>query len=202
MTTEKAGSKEKALMLMAVIILVFVYGAIILKFIAKFFYENETNIDFVLFMIEYNNLLYYFVCGGLTLAASLFVYKASKNAYNVSRLSVIVLAIAAFGNMTIDFTQAYGFFRKMDFLKGSERHILQELVVQNNLPIGYIEDVPDELRICLDKEFKGEICKILFERFLIKEKNREKEEEKARSLREKEEMELSDNYNQLLQKTK
>ena len=78
----------------------------------------------------------------------------------------------------------------MDSLKDSERHILQELVVQNNLPIGYIGDVPDELRICLDKEFKGEICNILFDRFLTKEKKKEKE------------MELMENYNQLLQQIK
>ncbi|WP_110558721.1 hypothetical protein [Helicobacter cinaedi] len=63
MTTEKTGSKERILvfrilMFMAVIILAFAYGLMVLKLIAKFSYENETNIDFVLFMIEYNKLLF------------------------------------------------------------------------------------------------------------------------------------------------
>lgn len=205
--TEKAQNKERALKifltLMAVIAMLLACGVLVLKIIAKFSYEDNTNIEFVLFMIEYNSLLNRVTYGGLSLVLLLIFLELrediTKGVGTLFVLALILMIIVIAGNFVIDVNKAYGWGARIELLKASERKVLQDIVFQNNLPIGYIDDAPDELRICFDKEFKGEICKILFDRLLAEEKNKDKEKEALQSLEERKAEALTENYNRLKQ---
>lgn len=205
--TEKAQNKERALKifltLMAVIAMLLACGVLVLKIIAKFSYEDNTNIEFVLFMIEYNSLLNRVTYGGLSLVLLLIFLELrediTKGVGTLFALALILVIIVITGNLVIDVNKAYGWGARIELLKASERKVLQDIVFQNNLPIGYIDDAPDELRICFDKEFKGEICKILFDRLLTKKKNKDKEKEALQSLEERKAEALTENYNRLKQ---
>ena len=205
--TEKAQNKERALKifltLMAVIAMLLACGVLVLKIIAKFSYEDNTNIEFVLFMIEYNSLLNRVTYGGLSLVLLLIFLELrediTKGVGTLFVLALILVIIVITGNLVIDANKAYGWGARIELLKASERKVLQDIVFQNNLPIGYIDDAPDELRICFDKEFKGEICKILFDRLLTKKKNKDKEKEALQSLEERKAEALTENYNRLKQ---
>lgn len=205
--TEKAQNKERALKifltLMAVIAMLLACGVLVLKIIAKFSYEDNTNIEFVLFMIEYNSLLNRVTYGGLSLVLLLIFLELrediTKGVGTLFVLALILVIIVITGNLVIDVNKAYGWGARIELLKASERKVLQDIVFQNNLPIGYIDDAPDELRICFDKEFKGEICKILFDRLLTKKKNKDKEKETLQSLEERKAEALTENYNRLKQ---
>ena len=204
---EKAQNKERALKifltLMAVIAMLLACGVLVLKIIAKFSYEDNTNIEFVLFMIEYNSLLNRVTYGGLSLVLLLIFLELrediTKGVGTLFVLALILVIIVITGNLVIDVNKAYGWGARIELLKASERKVLQDIVFQNNLPIGYIDDAPDELRICFDKEFKGEICKILFDRLLTKKKNKDKEKETLQSLEERKAEALTENYNRLKQ---
>ena len=204
--TEKAQNKERALKifltLMAVIAMLLACGVLVLKIIAKFSYEDNTNIEFVLFMIEYNSLLNRVTYGGLSLVLLLIFLELrediTKGVGTLFVLALILVIIVIAGNFVIDVNKAYGWGARIELLKASERKVLQDIVFQNNLPIGYIDDAPDELRICFDKEFKGEICKILFDRLLTKKKNKDKEKEALQSLEERKAEALTENYNRLV----
>ncbi|WP_034588013.1 hypothetical protein [Helicobacter magdeburgensis] len=205
--TEKAQNKERVLKifltLMAVIAMLLACGVLVLKIIAKFSYEDNTNIEFVLFMIEYNSLLNRVTYGGLSLVLLLIFFELrediTKGVGTLFVLALILVIIVIVGNFVIDLNKAYGGGARIELLKASERKVLQDIVFQNNLPIGYIDDAPDELRICFDKEFKGEICKILFDRLLTKKKNKDKEKEALQSLEERKAEALTENYNRLKQ---
>ncbi|TLD93379.1 hypothetical protein LS74_001215 [Helicobacter magdeburgensis] len=191
------------LTLMAVIAMLLACGVLVLKIIAKFSYEDNTNIEFVLFMIEYNSLLNRVTYGGLSLVLLLIFFELrediTKGVGTLFVLALILVIIVIVGNFVIDLNKAYGGGARIELLKASERKVLQDIVFQNNLPIGYIDDAPDELRICFDKEFKGEICKILFDRLLTKKKNKDKEKEALQSLEERKAEALTENYNRLKQ---
>ncbi|CAM3423496.1 hypothetical protein [Helicobacter labetoulli] len=205
--TEKAQNKERVLKifltLMAVIAMLLACGVLVLKIIAKFSYEDNTNIEFVLFMIEYDRLLNRIAYGGLSLVLLLIFFRLRENIIQgvdtLSTLALMLVITVSAGNVVIDANKAYGWGARMELLKASERKVLQDIVFQNNLIIKYLDDAPDELRICFDKEFKGEICKILFDRFLAKEKNKDKEKEALRSLEERKAEALTENYNRLKQ---
>ncbi len=99
-------------------------------------------------------------------------------------------------------------------LQEKENKIIQDLleqgkITEESLITGWFDEEikpPAELAVCFDKEFEGELCSILFEKLLAEERikieARNEARKTAQATKEKQENKLSDNYSQLLQKTK
>lgn len=48
--------------------------------------------------------------------------------------------------------------------------MIQDLIEQGKMTKASLYNIPNELAVCFDKKFEGELCNILFERFLAKER--------------------------------
>ena len=178
------------------------YGIIALEIVAKFSYEKNTNTDIVLFVIEYQTLLNALIVGILVLLIAFCIF-CFVELNQIPFLLIAIVLIALCGNF---FTYKTPYVE----LQEKENRIIQDLINQGkiteeSLKAGFFdEDIkpPAELAVCFDKKFEGELCSILFDKLLTKEKVKieaqTKEKEALQSLKERNEKELVENYNKML----
>lgn len=210
MTTEKTNNKTTIgdildmliTLLIMLMPIIFLYGIIALEIVANISYENNTNIDLVLFVIEYQTLLNILLVGALLFCIAFGVaYSQATNQMPWFLIPIILIALSL--NL---FTYKTPYVE----LQEKENRIIQDLINQGkiteeSLKAGFFDEdikLPAELAVCFDKKFEGELCSILFDKLLTKEKVKieaqTKEKEALQSLKERNEKELVENYNKML----
>lgn len=189
-------------------------------------YENDVNVDFVVFTIEHYVAIFLtiiilpVVCGWLIgwLISPYCSFKQEDGIFLFTMVGgfVYVLIITIFALYTIDNSH----------ITKEQRDIIVDLVKQEKISkqsveagfytdyvekegggreIGKVMDinrVPIEFYVCFEKGFNNPICAKLFENFLIKEKEKIKCEKENEYLAEKNKQEAIKNYNRIVEKVR
>ncbi len=207
MTAEKTNNKAIiGGILIALAPIIFLYGIIAFKIVANISYTNNTNINIVLFVIEHKTLLNVLFVVALLLCVVFGVaYSQATNQIPWFLMAIILIAFSL---------DVFAYKTPYVNLQEKENKIIQDLleqgkITEESLITGWFDEEikpPAELAVCFDKEFEGELCSILFEKLLAEERikieARNEARKTAQATKEKQENKLSDNYSQLLQKTK
>lgn len=187
-------------------------------------YENDLNVDFVVFTIEhYYTILIVIVI--LPFMCGLFIVGLLESPYWTYEQEEGLLALAMFGGifyvMVMTFFFCFGSAAiKMNqtnynYITKEQRGIIVDLVKQEKISkqsvrarfyeIGKVMDinrVPLEFYVCFEKGFNNPICAKLFENFLIKEKEKVRREKAREYLAEKNKIESIENFNRIIEKVK
>lgn len=203
MTAEKTNNKAViGGILIALAPIIFLYGIIAFKIVANISYENNTNINIVLFVIEHKTLLNVLFVVALLLCVVFGVaYSQATNQIPWFLMAIILIAFSL---------DVFAYKTPYVNLQEKENKIIQDLleqgkITEESLIAGWFDEeikLPAELAVCFDKEFEGELCSILFEKLLAEERIKIEARKTAQATKEKQESEFSDNYSQLLQQTK
>ncbi len=215
---------------LSLVLLFYIAGFVYVSMFAHS-YENDVNVDFVVFTIEHYYtiliviLILPFMCG-------LFIVGLLESPYWTYEQEEGLLALAMFGGifyvMVMTFFFCFGSPIKMDYnyITKEQRGIIVDLVKQEKISkqivkakfyndwvekegggreIGKVMDinrVPLEFYVCFEKGFNSPICAKLFENFLIKEKEKVRREKAREYLAEKNKIESIENYNRIIEKVK
>lgn len=195
-------------------------------------YENDVNVDFVVFTIEHYYtiliviLILPFMCGlfiaGLLLESLFWTYEQEEELLGLAMFGGIFYVMV----MTLFF--CFGSPIKMDYnyITKEQRGIIVDLVKQEKISkqivkakfyndwvekegggreIGKVMDinrVPLEFYVCFEKGFNNPICAKLFENFLVREKEKVKYEKESEYLAEQNKQKAIENYNRIVEKVK
>lgn len=186
--------------------IIFLYGIIAFEIAVNISYKNNTNIELVLFVIEHQTLLStLFIVALVFCVAFGVVYSQATNQMPWFLLPVILIALSL---------DVFAYKTPYIKLQEQENRIIQDLIDQGkiteeSLKAGFFEEyikLPAELAVCFDKEFKGELCGILFDKLLAEERikieARNETRKTAQATKEKQENKLMENYNQILRQIK
>lgn len=194
-------------------------------------YENDLNVDFVVFTIEH----YYTILIVILILPVLFGWFIAgllqSHCWTFEQeeeLLALVFLGGIFYTMVMTFFFCFGSPIKMDYnyITKEQRGIIVDLVKQEKISkqivkakfyndwvekegggreIGKVMDinrVPLEFYVCFEKGFNNPICVKLFENFLIKEKEKVRREKESEALARKNKQESIENYNRILEKVK
>ena len=182
-------------------------------------YENDVNVDFVVFTIEHCfavflviMILPYFMCG-------LFIIWLEKYPYLTFEQEDEIYCFAAAGSFL--YLVIIGIFfiyttNKDDYITKEQRGIIVDLVKQEKISRNsvkatreikidadaYIGRKPLELEVCFKKGFHNPICAKLFENFLVREKEKVKYEKESEYLAEQNKQKAIENFNRIIEKVK
>ena len=180
-------------------------------------YENDVNVDFVVFTIEHC-LAVSLVIVILPIMYGLFIV-GLENPYLTFQqedeifcfamvsgfLHIVIIGILFLFTINTD-----------NHITKEQRGIIVDLISQEKISRdsvkasreikvdadAYIGRKPLELAICFQKGFHSPICAKLFENFLIKEKEEVRREKESEALARKNKQEAIENYNRILEKVK
>ncbi len=190
-------------------------------------YENDVNVDFVVFTIEHYIAIFLaiiilpVVCGWL-IGWLISPYCSFKQEDGIFLFTVVggfvyVLIITIFALYTID---------NDSHITNEQRGIIVDLVKQDKVSkqsvkagfytdyvekegggreIGKVMDinrVPIEFYVCFEKGFNNPICAKLFENFLIREKEEVRREKAMEALDEQNKQKAIESYNRIVEKVK
>lgn len=202
-------SRTSFYIVLSVVLLFYVAGFVYASMFA-YSYENDVNVDFVVFTIEHYIAIFLtiiilpVVCGWLIgwLISPYCSFKQEDGIFLITMVGgfVYVLIITIFALYTID---------NDSYITKEQTGIIVDLVKQEKVSkqsvrarfyndwvkkegggreIGKVMDinrVPIEFYVCFEKGFNSPICAKLFENFLIKEKEKVRLEKAKESLAEK-----------------
>ncbi|TLD93395.1 hypothetical protein LS74_001295 [Helicobacter magdeburgensis] len=181
-------------------------------------YENDVNVDFVVFTIEYYYIIL-IVIMLLPMICAMFI-GVLKSPYWTYEQEEGIFALAIFGGIFyVMFMTIFFFFHAIDndgYITNKQRDIIIDLIRQekiskrsvkasSNIEIdknAYIGRKPLELAVCFQKGFHSPICAKLFENFLVREKEEVRREKESEALARKNKQEAIENYNRILEKVK
>lgn len=180
-------------------------------------YENDVNVDFVVFIIEHC-LAVFLVIVILPFMYGLFIV-GLKNPYLTFQqedeifcfamvsgfLHIVIIGILFLFTINTD-----------NHITNKQRDIIIDLIRQekiskrsvkasSNIEIdknAYIGRKPLELKVCFKKGFHSPICAKLFENFLVREKEKVKYEKESEYLAEQNKQKAIENYNRIVEKVK
>ena len=184
-------------------------------------YENDVNVDFVVFTIEH----YYTILIVITILpfmCGLFI-AGIKSPYWTLGQEEGIFCFATIGGFFYVVIMGILFLyitNKDNYITKEQRGIIVDLVKQEKISkqivkaiekegggreIGKVMDinrVPLEFYVCFEKGFNNPICAKLFENFLIKEKEEVRREKAREYLAEKNKIESIENFNRIIEKVK
>lgn len=180
-------------------------------------YENDVNVDFVVFTIEHC-LAVSLVIVILPIMYGLFIV-GLENPYLTFQqedeifcfamvsgfLHIVIIGILFLFTINTD-----------NHITKEQRGIIVDLISQEKIsrdsvkasreikidPDAYIGKKPLELAVCFQKGFHSPICAKLFENFLVREKEKVKYEKESEALARKNKQEAIENYNRIVEKVK
>ena len=180
-------------------------------------YENDVNVDFVVFTIEhYYTIL--IVIAILPFMCGLFI-AGIKNPYWTLGQEEGIFCFATIGGFFYVVIMGILFLyitNKDNYITKEQRGIIVDLVKQEKISRNsikatreikvdadaYIGRKPLELEVCFKKGFHNPICAKLFENFLVREKEKVKYEKESEYLAEQNKQKAIENYNRIIEKVK
>lgn len=179
-------------------------------------YENDVNVDFVVFTIEHCLAVFLvitilpFMCG-LFIAGLGIPYWTFEQEENFC-----FAAIGGFFYVVIIGILFLYITNKDNYITKEQRGIIVDLVKQEKISRNsikatreikvdadaYIGRKPLELEVCFKKGFHNPICAKLFENFLVREKEKVKYEKESEYLAEQNKQKAIENYNRIIEKVK
>ena len=199
-----------------ILLLFYVVGFVYASMFA-YSYENDVNVDFVVFTIEHC-LAVSLVIVILPFMYGLFIV-GLKNPYLTFQQEDEIFCFAMVGGFLhiVIIGILFLFTINTDnHITKEQRGIIVDLISQEKIsrdsvkasreikidPDAYIGKKPLELAVCFQKGFHSPICAKLFENFLIKEKEEVRREKESEALARKNKQEAIENYNRILEKVK
>lgn len=194
-------------------------------------YENDLNVDFVVFTIEH----YYIILIVIVILPVLFGWFIAgllqSHCWTFEQeeeLLALVFLGGIFYTMFMTFFFCFGSPIKMDYnyITKEQRGIIVDLVKQEKISkqsvrarfyndwvekegggreigkVMNINRVPLGLYVCFEKGFNNPICAKLFENFLVREKEKVKYEKESEYLAEQNKQKAIENFNRIIEKVK
>lgn len=202
---------------LSLVLLFYIVGFVYVEMF-MYSYENDVNVDFVVFTIEYYYIILIVIMLLPTICA-MFI-GVLKSPYWTDEQEEGIFALAMFGGIFyVTFMAIFFCFYAIDndgYITTKQRDIIVDLIRQekiskrsvkasSNIEIdknAYIGRKPLELCVCFEKGFHNPICAKLFENFLVREKEKVKYEKESEYLAEQNKQKAIENYNRILEKVK
>ena len=199
-----------------ILLLFYVVGFVYASMFA-YSYENDVNVDFVVFTIEHC-LAVFLVIMILPFMCGLFIL-GLENPYLTFEQEDEIRCFVMVGGFLYIVIIGILFLFTIDtdnHITKEQRGIIVDLISQEKIsrdsvkasreikidPDAYIGKKPLELAVCFQKGFHSPICAKLFENFLVREKEKVKYEKESEALARKNKQEAIENYNRILEKVK
>ena len=180
-------------------------------------YENDVNVDFVVFTIEHC-LAVFLVIVILPIMYGLFIVRLENPYLTFQQEDEIFCFAVVSGFLHIVIIGILFLFtiKTDNHITNEQRGIIVDLISQEKISRdsvkasreikvdadAYIGGKPLELGVCFQKGFHSPICAKLFENFLVREKEKVKYEKESEALARKNKQEAIENYNRILEKVK